>query len=106
MISKDPRAPYYENISFSYIPPERIPSTRAFSLKRSKVFIFEDICLAPEHIQNRISQFFENGRHRNISCIYITQKYHKVDTFIHENSTHLVLFNSGSSIQDVSKIVG
>ena len=34
------------------------------------------------------------------------QKYHKVDTFICENSTHLVLFNSGSSIQDVSKIVG
>ena len=33
------------------------------------------------------------------------QKYHRVDTFIRENSTHLVLFNSGSSIQDVSKIV-
>ncbi len=105
MISKDPRVSYYENISFSYIPSERIPSTRAFSLERSKVFIFEDICLAPEHIQNRIGQFFENGCHRNISCIYITQKYHKVDIFICENSTHLVLFNSGSSIQDVSKIV-
>ena len=50
MISKDPRVSYYENISFSYIPSERIPSTRAFSLERSKVFIFEDICLAPEHI--------------------------------------------------------
>src|SRR5438045_7662593 len=50
MISKDPRAPYYKNISFSYIPPERIPSTRAFSPERSKVFIFKDICLAPEHI--------------------------------------------------------
>ncbi|GBB93210.1 hypothetical protein RclHR1_02130023 [Rhizophagus clarus] len=34
------------------------------------------------------------------------QKYHKVDTFKRENLTHLVLFNSGSSIQDVSKIVG
>jgi len=63
MISKDPRASYYENISFSYIPPERIPSTRAFSLERSKVFIFKDICLAPEHIQNHIGQFFGNGRH-------------------------------------------
>ncbi|GBC39162.2 hypothetical protein GLOIN_2v1830120 [Rhizophagus irregularis DAOM 181602=DAOM 197198] len=71
MISKDPRASYYENISFSYIPPERIPSTRTFSPERSKLFIFEDLCLASDHIQNRI-----------------------------------VLFNSGSSIQDVSKIVG
>ncbi|GBC48727.2 hypothetical protein RIR_jg25259.t1 [Rhizophagus irregularis DAOM 181602=DAOM 197198] len=102
----DPRAPYYENISFSYIPPERIPSTRTFSPERSKLFIFEDLCFAPDHIQNRIGQFFGNGRHRNISCIYIAQKYYKVDTFKRENSTHLVLFNSGSSIQDVSKIVG
>ena len=105
MILKDPRTSYYENISFSYILLERISNIRAFSSERSKVFIFEDICLAPEHIQNRISQFFGNGRHRNISCIYITQKYHKVDTFIHENSTHLVLFNSSSNIQDISKII-
>ena len=83
----------------------KIPSTRAFSPKRSTLIIFEDVCLAPEHIQNRIGQFFGNGRHRNISCIYVTQKYHRVDTFIRENSTHLVLFNSGSSIQDVFKIV-
>src|SRR5438034_6565280 len=95
MISKDPRAPYYENISFSYIPPEKIPSTRAFSPKRSTLIIFEDVCLAPEHIQNRIGQFFGNGRHRNISCVYVTQKYHKLDTFTRENTTHLVVFNSG-----------
>ena len=105
MISKDLRAPYYENISFSYIPPKRISSTRAFSPKRSKVFIFENICLAPEHIQNRIGQFFGNGRHRNISYVYITQKYHKLDTFTCENTTHLVVFNSGSSHEDISKII-
>src|SRR6266498_3825350 len=68
IISKDPKAPYYENITFSYIPPEKIPSTRAFSPERSTAFIFEDLCLAPDHVQNRISQFFGNGRHRNISC--------------------------------------
>ncbi|PKY60904.1 hypothetical protein RhiirA4_485189 [Rhizophagus irregularis] len=74
----DPRAPYYENISFSYIPPEKIPSTRVFLLKRSTLIIFEDVCLAPEHIQNRIGQFFGNERHQNISCVYVTQKYHKL----------------------------
>ena len=105
MISKDPRAPYYEDISFSYIPPEKIPSTRAFSPKRSTLIIFEDVCLAPEHIQNRIGQFFGNGRHRNISCVYVTQKYHKLDTFTCENTTHLVVFNSGSSHEDISKII-
>jgi len=50
MILKNPRVPYYENFSFNYISPEKISSTRAFSLERSKVFIFEDVCLASEHI--------------------------------------------------------
>ena len=94
MILKDPRAPYYEDISFSYIPPEKIPSTRAFSPKRSTLIIFEDVCLAPEHIQNRIGQFFGNGRHRNISCVYVMQKYHKLDSFTCE-----------SSHEDISKII-
>ena len=97
MISKDPRASYYEDISFSYISPERIPSTRAFSPERSTVIIFEDLCLAPEHMQNQIGQFFGNGRYRNISSIYITQKYHKVSTFIRENISHLVMYNGSDS---------
>ena len=104
MISKDPKAPYYEDVSFRYIPPERIPSTRAFSPERSTVIIFEDLCLAPEHMQNQIGQFFGNGRHRNISSIYVTQKYHKVPTFIRENISHLVMYNGGGSQQDVFKI--
>src|SRR6266498_4541859 len=49
MILKDPRTSYYENISFSYILLERISNIRAFSSERSKVFIFENICLAPEY---------------------------------------------------------
>jgi len=106
MISKDPKAPFYEDISFRYIPPERIPSTRAFSSERSTVIIFKDLCLAPEHMQNKIGQFFGNGRHRNISSIYVTQKYHKVPTFICKNISHLVIYNGGGSQQDVSKIAG
>src|SRR5689334_19718235 len=47
-ISKDLKAPFYEDISFRYIPPESIPSTRAFSPERSTLIIFEDLCLAPE----------------------------------------------------------
>jgi hypothetical protein len=105
MISRDPRAPFYEDISFRYIPPEKIPSTRAFSPERSIVIIFKDLYLAPEHIQNQIVQFFGNGRHRNISCIFIMQKYHKISTFKRENASQLVVFNSGSSHEDISKII-
>jgi hypothetical protein len=48
MISRDLKAPFYEDISFKYIPPEKIPSTRAFSPERSTAIIFEDLCLASE----------------------------------------------------------
>jgi len=106
VIASDPRAPYYENIRFKYISPEKIPSVKSFSPERSTVIIFEDLCVAPESIQNRIIPFFTHGRHRNISPIYVTQKYHKVPIIIRENISHLVLFNGGSSYQDVSKIIG
>jgi hypothetical protein len=33
------------------------------------------------------------------------QKYHKLDTFTRENTTHLVVFNFGSSHEDISKII-
>ena len=105
IISKDLKAPYYENIRFSYISPEKIPSVKAFSPERSTAIVFEDLCLASEHIQNRIGQFFGNGRHRNISCIFVAQKYHKITKFMRENANYLVLFNSGSSYEDVSKII-
>ncbi|PKK74073.1 hypothetical protein RhiirC2_775247 [Rhizophagus irregularis] len=80
IISKDPKAPYYENIQFSYISPEKIPSVRTFSPERSTVIVFED-------------------------NIYVMQKYHKAPIFIRENASHLVVFNSGSSHEDISKII-
>jgi hypothetical protein len=106
MISRSPRAPFYEDISFKYIPPEKIPSTRAFSPERSTVIIFEDLCVASESIQNRIIPFFTHGRHRNISSIYVTQRYHHTPIIIRENISHLVVFNGGSSHQDISKVIG
>ncbi|CAG8505961.1 4231_t:CDS:2 [Cetraspora pellucida] len=83
----NPKAPYYENIRFKYILSEKIPSIKSFSSERSIVIIFEDLYVAP-------------------NSIYITQKYHHVPIIIRENLTHLVIFNGGSSYQDVSKIIG
>src|SRR5688500_14447144 len=40
IISKDPKASYYKNITFSYISPEKIFSIRAFLSERSIAIIF------------------------------------------------------------------
>ena len=40
IISKDLKAPYYENIRFNYISPEKIPSVKAFSPERSTAIVF------------------------------------------------------------------
>src|SRR6266540_4675155 len=106
IISKNPNAPYYENILFSYISLEKISSVRAFSPERSITIIFEDLCVAPESIQNRIIPFFTHKYHRNISSIYVTQRYYHTPIIIHKNISHLVVFNGGSSYQDIFKVIG
>ncbi|CAG8709280.1 10685_t:CDS:2, partial [Cetraspora pellucida] len=105
IISKDPKALYYENIQFSYISFERIPNMKSFSSERNTVIIFEDLYVALEYIQNQIITFFTHMHHRNISFIYISQYYHKVLIIIQENVFHLVIFNSVSNAYDIFKII-
>jgi len=105
IIAKDPKALYYKNIQFSYISPERISNVKLFSPERSTVIIFKDLCVILKYIQNQIIPFFTHERHRNILPIYITQRYYKIPIIIYENISYLVIFNGGSSYQDVFRIV-
>ncbi|CAG8459066.1 22452_t:CDS:2 [Cetraspora pellucida] len=105
VIASDSRVSYYENIRFKYILPEKILSIISFFPKRSTVIIFENLCIASKSIQNRIILFFTYRCHRNISPIYVMQKYHYVLIIICENITHLVIFNSGSLYEDILKII-
>ena len=50
IITSNPKVPYYKNIKFSYITPEKIHNVKLFLPKRSIVIIFEDICIAPKSI--------------------------------------------------------
>ncbi|EXX57841.1 hypothetical protein RirG_203450 [Rhizophagus irregularis DAOM 197198w] len=67
IISKDPKAPYYENIRFSYISPEKIPSVRAFSPERSTVIVFEDIsCSSHEDISKIIRRYTDDVKNASM----------------------------------------
>ncbi|GBC36908.2 hypothetical protein RIR_jg29144.t1 [Rhizophagus irregularis DAOM 181602=DAOM 197198] len=97
-LAQDKSKPYYEDITFSTLTPDKIPDPKKFNVKRSKLTIFEDVCSDPPAIQKKIIPYFSRGRHENISSIYVSQKFHRIPTDIRENATHIVLFSGGGSI--------
>lgn len=62
--------------------------------EKDALFIFDDCILEK---QSPIQYYFTMGRHKNISCIYLTQCYGKVDLqLIRTNLNYLFIFQQGS----------
>ena len=61
-------------------------------IDRDSVVIFDDLLV--EKAQDKIAAFFMRGRHRGISCFYLSQSYTKIPkkTGIRENFNYLILF--------------
>jgi len=104
-LAQDKSKPYYEDVTFSTLSPDKIPDPKKFNAKRSTLAIFEDLYSDPPAIQKKIIPFFTRGRHENISSIYVAQKFHKIPIDIRENATHIVLFNGGGSIRKLADII-
>ena len=72
-LAQDKSKPYYEDITFSTLTPDKIPDPKKFNVKRSKLTIFEDVCSNPPAIQKKIIPYFSRGHHENISSIYVSK---------------------------------
>ena len=53
-LAQDKSKPYYEDITFSTLTPDKIPDLKKFNVKRSKLTIFEDVCSDPPAIQKKL----------------------------------------------------
>ena len=104
-ISKDPDSEFYEDVSFKVLPYDDIPDPETFDPSRSTVVIFEDLMHEPKKIQDKIAQYFTHGRHRNISPIYVTQRFFAVPKTIRDNVTYISLHRGGGNLSDIKNII-
>lgn len=88
-------------IKFSHLSPDNL--TEPEQIEENSIIIFDDV-LGED--QNKIANFFLRGRHRNISCFYLSQTYTKIPkkTGIRENFNYLYDFIQARSSELTSNL--
>jgi len=74
---------------FAYSGFNDIPKVESVDKTKKNVFIFDDCATKNKTI---IDSYFSRGRHSNIVCIYITQRYHELPLMIRDNTDIFIFF--------------
>ena len=71
---------------------DEIMDTNKYHHDNRKIVIFDDLVNCSDKIQSKIANHFTDGRHHNISPIYISQSYYDIPSKIRLNSSHMCLY--------------
>ena len=69
-----------------------IRDTEEYPNTNRKIVIFDDLVNASEKTQKKIANHFTDGRHHQISPIYISQSYYDVNPKLRLNCSHMALY--------------
>ncbi|GET52802.1 hypothetical protein GLOIN_2v1874888 [Rhizophagus irregularis DAOM 181602=DAOM 197198] len=94
-----------EEIPFTAVSHSEIPNVKDFNSTQATVVIFEDLMDAPKKTQDLITGFFTHGRHKNISCIYVAQRFFTIPKAIRENVNYISLHGGHGSLTDTKRII-
>jgi hypothetical protein len=94
-----------EKIPFTAVTHSEIPEIDSFDPTQATVVIFEDLMDAPKKIQDLITGYFTHGRHKNISCIYVAQRFFAIPKAIRENVNYISLHGGHGSLTDTKRII-
>ena len=72
--------------------PDEILDTTEYPEGNRKIVIFDDLINAPQNVQSKIANYFTDGRHHQISPIYLTQSYYDTPSKLRLNCTHMILY--------------
>ncbi|RHZ59379.1 hypothetical protein Glove_364g82 [Diversispora epigaea] len=104
-IARDKNCPWYENVRFKLIGPEKILDISKFKNTGQKtVIVFDDLADELLSIQQKIIPFFRSGRHEKISSIYIAQRYFETHPNIRANLTYILLYRS-CTLETIKRIL-
>jgi len=103
-IAMDKQAPWYENVRFKLITPEKLPDISSFKRTgRFTVIVFDDLAGEPLATQLKIIPFFRSGRHEGISTIYIAQRFYKLHQNIRKNLKYILLHCGCGTLDSIIK---
>ena len=71
---------------------DEIADTKDYPPGNRKIVIFDDLINALSCIQSKIANHFTDGRHHQISPIYLTQSYYDTPQKIRLNCSHMILY--------------